>query len=153
MKNPFAKRSKNDYDNYDDNYDSGFYRGDEEEEDGVVGDFSEEQDSQKLPAARPTHSAATGNLLKVVKPRNYDDGPTIAGYLIDGYTVVMDIEELERPAAMRLIDFLLGALEVLDGDFRRVTHTTLVFSPHKGSMSGEEDDDRRDDRRDNRDNY
>ena len=153
MKNPFAKRPKNDYDNYDDNYDSGFYRGDEEEEDGVVGDFSEEQDSQKLPAQRPTHSAATGNLLKVVKPRNYDDGPTIAGYLIAGYTVVMDIEELERPAAMRLIDFLLGALEVLDGDFRRVTNTTLVFSPHKGSMSSDEEDNRRDDRRDSRDDY
>jgi len=137
MKNPFAKNRRSDYENYED-YDSGFYRGDEDEEDGVVDDLVEDE-QPKLPQKRPTQSAATGNMLKVVKPHNYDDGPAIAGYLMDGYTVVMNIEELERAAAMRLIDFLLGALEVLDGEFRRVTKTTLVLSPRSGEMTGEED--------------
>lgn len=135
MKNPFAKNKRSDYESYED-YDNGFYRGDEDEEDGVVDDLIE--DRAELPAKRPTQSAATGNMLKVVKPRNYDDGPAIAGYLMDGYTVVMNIEELERPAAMRLIDFLLGALEVLDGEFRRVTKTTLVLSPRCGEVTGED---------------
>ena len=137
MKNPFAKNRRSDYENYED-YDSGFYRGDEDEEDGVVDDLVEDE-QPKLPQKRPTQSAATGNMLNVVKPHNYDDGPVIAGYLMDGYTVVMNIEELERAAAMRLIDFLLGALEVLDGEFRRVTKTTLVLSPRSGEMTGEED--------------
>lgn len=135
MKNPFARGKKNDYESYED-YDSGFYRGDEDEEDGVVEDFDDAP--AKLPAKHPTQSAATGNMLKVVKPHNYDDGPAIAGYLMDGYTVVMNIEELERSAAMRLIDFLLGALEVLDGEFRRVTKTTLVLSPRAGEVTGED---------------
>lgn len=135
MKNPFAKNKRSDYESYED-YDNGFYRGDEDEEDGVVDDLIE--DRAELPAKRPTQSAATGNMLKVVKPHNYDDGPAIAGYLMDGYTVVMNIEELERPAAMRLIDFLLGALEVLDGEFRRVTKTTLVLSPRSGEVTGED---------------
>ena len=107
MKNPFAKNKRNDYESYED-YDSGFYRGDEDEEEGVVDDLIEEEKQPKAPQKRPSQSAATGNMLKVVKPRNYDDGPAIAGYLMDGYTVVMDIEGLERAAAMRLIDFLLG---------------------------------------------
>ena len=55
--------------------------------------------------------------------------------------MVMNIEELDRAAAMRLIDFLLGALEVLDGEFRRVTRTTLVFSPRSGEMSVEDERD------------
>lgn len=135
MKNPFAKNKRSDYESYED-YDNGFYRGDEEEEDGVVDDLVE--DRAEPPVRRPTQSAATGNMLKVVKPHNYDDGPAIAGYLMDGYTVVMNIEELERPAAMRLIDFLLGALEVLDGEFRRVTKTTLVLSPRSGEVTGED---------------
>ena len=137
MKNPFAKNKRNDYESYED-YDSGFYRGDEDEEEGVVDDLIEEEKQPKAPQKRPSQSAATGNMLKVVKPRNYDDGPAIAGYLMDGYTVVMDIEGLERAAAMRLIDFLLGALEVLDGEFRRVTKTTLVLSPRSGEVTGEE---------------
>lgn len=135
MKNPFAKNKRSDYESYED-YDNGFYRGDEEEEDGVVDDLVEGR--TEPPVRRPTQSAATGNMLKVVKPHNYDDGPAIAGYLMDGYTVVMNIEELERPAAMRLIDFLLGALEVLDGEFRRVTKTTLVLSPRSGEVTGED---------------
>ena len=135
MKNPFAKNKRSDYESYED-YDNGFYRGDEEEEDGVVDDLAEGR--AEPPVRRPTQSAATGNMLKVVKPHNYDDGPAIAGYLMDGYTVVMNIEELERPAAMRLIDFLLGALEVLDGEFRRVTKTTLVLSPRSGEVTGED---------------
>lgn len=137
MKNPFLKK-KNDYDAYDDNFDNDFYRGEEDEEDGVIEDLDEEETAPKTAPRRSTQSAATGNLLKVVKPRNYDDGPTIAGYLMDGYTVVMNIEELERPAAMRLIDFLLGAITVLDGEFRRVTSTTLVFSPRTGEVTGED---------------
>ena len=139
MKNPFAKNKRSDYENYED-YDSGFYRGDEDEEDGVVDDLVEDDKQPRLPHKRPTQSAATGNMLKVVKPRNYDDGPAIAGYLMDGYTVVMDIEGLERAAAMRLIDFLLGALEVLDGEFRRVTKTTLVLSPRSGEVAGEDEE-------------
>ncbi|MBE6580731.1 MAG: cell division protein SepF [Ruminococcaceae bacterium] len=138
MKNPFAKNKRSDYESYED-YDAGFYRGDEDEEDGVVDDLGENTESQQ-PAKRPTQSAATGNMLKVVKPRNYDDGPAIAGYLMDGYTVVMNIEDLERASAMRLIDFLLGALEVLDGEFRRVTKTTLVLSPRSGEVTGEDGD-------------
>ena len=138
MKNPFM-RKKNDYETYDDNFDNDFYRGEEDEEDGVIEDIDAEASAPKTAPRRSTQSAATGNLLKVVKPHNYDDGPTIAGYLMDGYTVVMNIEELERPAAMRLIDFLLGAITVLNGEFRRVTNTTLVFSPRTGEVMGEED--------------
>ena len=135
MKNPFAKK-RNDYESYEDYY-SGFYRGDEEEAEGVVEDVDDAPLAPPAPK-RPSQSAATGNHIKLVTPRNYDDGPMIAGYLMNGYTVVMNIEELDRPAAMRLIDFLLGALEVLDGEFRRLTKTTLVLSPRSGEVTGEE---------------
>ena len=89
MKNPFFKKPKNDYDSYD-AYDSGFYRGDEEEDEGVVGDGIEE-DNAPLPPKRPS---AASNMLKVFKPSDYQDGPVIADYLMDGYTVVMNIEDL-----------------------------------------------------------
>ena len=138
MKNPFFKKQRNDYDSYDDSYDNGFYRAEEEEEDGVVGDYEDE-----TPALNPTPKKATSgssaNRLKVVKPHGYQDGPAIAEYLVDGYTVVMNIEELERPAALRLIDFLLGALQVLGGELRRVTKTTLVLSPRPGELVEEEE--------------
>ena len=138
MKNPFFKKPRNDYGSYDDSYDNGFYRAEEEEEDGVVGDFEDEAPTLN-PAPKKAAPANSANRLKVVKPRGYQDGPTVADYLVDGYTVVMNIEELERPAALRLIDFLLGALQVLGGELRRVTKTTLVLSPRSGELVEEEE--------------
>ena len=133
MKNPFFKKSKNDYESYD-SYDNGFYRGDEDEDEGVVGDGVEEE-NPPLPPKRPAVSSS--NMLKLFKPTDYQDGSVIADYLMDGYTVVMNIEELERAAVMRLIDFLLGVIHVLDGDMRRVAKTTLVLTPRKGDVSDE----------------
>ena len=142
MKNPF-KKQRNDYDSYDDSYDNGFYRERDEEEDGVVGGDDFEEEAATLPpvptAKRPT--AGKSSRVKVVKPQGYQDGPAIADYLVEGFTVVLNIEELERASALRLIDFLLGALQVLGGEFRRVTKTTLVLSPRSGDLSEDAEED------------
>ena len=135
MKNPFFKKPKDNYDSYD-AYDSGFYRGDEEDEDGVVGDDDGiEEEIAPLPPKRP--ASAASSMLKVFKPMDYQDAPVIADYLMDGYTVVMNMEELDRASLIRLIDFLLGVIHVLDGDMRRVAKTTLVLTPRKGDVSDE----------------
>ena len=142
MRNPFSKKPKANYGGYDD-YDRVFYRDDEE--DGVIDDFENEE----LPPAggreQPTTSrkgnggANGGNMVKLAKPRDYQDVSMIADHLIDGYTVVMNIEALDRPTTIRMIDYLLGALYVLGGEMRRVTSTTLVLSPRSGEVVGEDD--------------
>ncbi len=126
---------------YNDDYDKEFYR--EDTEDGVVG---EDDDELLPPPTPPKKKAAAGNsaALKVVKPHDAQDGLVIADYLVHGYTVVMNIESLERDITMRLIDFLQGALHVLDGDLRRVTKSTFVLSPRKGEISEDSEIDRRD---------
>ena len=142
MKNPFNRKPvHNDYDSFDDSYDNDFYRGDEDEEDGVLVDYEDDKDRAPATAPKKNPRQSGGNMLKVVKPHGYEDGPAIADYLTEGYTVVMNIEELERNPALRLIDFLLGALQVLGGELRRVTKTTLVLSPRSGEVLGEEERD------------
>lgn len=142
MKFPFTKKPKSGYGAFDESYDSDFYHGDEDE-DGVVGDFDSTDDTPMRDAAtaaapKKARSAQGGNMLKVVKPRNAGDGTIIADYLMDGYTVVMDIELLERPDAVHLIDFLLGALHVLGGELKRVTKTSMALSPRSGEVSFDE---------------
>ena len=141
----FNKKQK-DY-TYDDDYDKDFYRG--STEDGVV-DGVEEADEliPPTPVAPAKKQASNGaGALKVVTPRDAQDGLVIADYLMHGYTVVMNIESLERDITVRLIDFLQGALHVLDGELRRVTKSTFVLSPRKGAVSedGEESREARDD--------
>lgn len=138
MKNPFNKRTRGEYGSYDDSYDNDFYRGDEQDDDGVIDDYASD-DQPAIPAKKPAAKDGGANQVKVVKPRDYQDGPIIADYLVDGYTVVMNIEALERPATLRLIDFLLGAVHVLGGELRRVTKTTLVLSPRSGEVVGDDE--------------
>lgn len=138
MKNPFMKRARGEYGSYDDNYDNDFYRGDEQGEDEVIDDYADD-DVTAPPAKKPAGKEGGANQVKVVKPRDYQDGPIIANYLIDGYTVVMNIEALERSATLRMIDFLLGAVHVLGGELRRVTKTTLVISPRSGEVVGDDE--------------
>ena len=144
MKNPFAKKPKNDYGAFDDSYEDDLYGNDEENADGILDDYEEEKPVAALPPKKNTAGAAGANKVKVVKPRDYQDGPSIADELVDGYTVVMDIEALERESARRLIDFLLGAIHVLGGELRRVTKTTLVISPRSGEVVGEDEDNEED---------
>ena len=79
--------------------------------------------------------------LRVMKPKSYDDGPEIADYVASGCTVVMNIEDLNRENARRLIDFLLGAVHVLGGDLQMAFQTTFVVAPCSVSVPESTEDD------------
>ena len=72
--------------------------------------------------------------LKVVKPKSYSDGLSIADDLVAGSAVVLNIEGLDKSSAIRLIDFLMGATHILGGDMKSITKTTIVFTPKNVGM-------------------
>ncbi len=131
--NIFNKKQKET--KYDDSYDNDFYRGPEDEE-GVIVD---EEDNDLIPpvptAPQKKAAPAPQSAWKVVKHHSAKDGLVIADYLTHGYTVVMNIEDMERAMVVRLIDFLQGAIHVLGGDLRRVSTSTFVISPRQGEIS------------------
>ena len=139
MKFPFGKKAEEN-ENTENYRNDGFFRGDEDEDEGVVDDFyGETKKEPEAPAAsKPAAGTMGASSLKVVKPHGMADGQDVVDYLMQGYTVVMNIEELERAAAIRLVDFLMGALYVLGGELKRVTKTTLVLSPRSGELSMDE---------------
>jgi len=120
--------------NNEDSYDEGFYR-DPEDEAEVIDEEEDEELIPLAPTAPKVPTPAVTNSWKVVKPHDPQDGLIIADYLMHGYTVVMNIEALERDMVVRLIDFLQGAVHVLDGEINRVSKTTFVISPRKGEIS------------------
>jgi FtsZ-interacting cell division protein YlmF len=82
--------------------------------------------------------------LRVIKPKSYDDGPEIADFIAGGCTVVMNIEDLSRENARRLIDFLLGAVHVFGGDLQMASANTFVVAPCSVGVSGNEEKDEND---------
>ena len=67
--------------------------------------------------------------LKVVRPEEYEEVLTVADSLIAGCTVVLNVEVLDRPTTMRMLDFLNGVTYCLDGEIRRVSPSTYIITP------------------------
>lgn len=68
--------------------------------------------------------------LKVVRPENFEDVPTIADHLLSGRTVVLNLETANKETARRIIDFLSGVAYSIDGQMKRVANNTYIITPN-----------------------
>ena len=88
-------------------------------------------------AAEPTAPAAPrrtlegGSIeLKVVRPATFEEVGTIADYLLDGCTVVLNFELLDRVTVTRMLDFLYGVAYTMDGEVKNVAPGTYIITPN-----------------------
>ncbi len=107
-----------------------------EEEEITFKPFEEEKIAQAAPEIKeesaPTRNATLeGNNmeLKVVRPETMDEIFTIADYLIDGCTVVLNLEMLDRAAVTRMLDFLNGVTYTTGGEVKNVSQGTYIITP------------------------
>lgn len=76
--------------------------------------------------------------LKVVRPASFEEVGDIADYLIDGCTVVLNLELLDNVQTVRMLDFLNGVTYSTDGEIKNVAKNTYIITPHNVDVS--EDD-------------
>ena len=76
--------------------------------------------------------------LKVVRPTSFEEVGDIADYLIDGCTVVLNLELLDNVQTVRMLDFLNGVTYSTDGEIKNVAKNTYIITPHNVDVS--EDD-------------
>ena len=91
--------------------------------------------------ARSQNMNISGNAieLKVVKPESYKNASQIADHLLNGRTVVLNLESTNKETARRLIDFLTGAAYAIGGDIKKVSNNTYVITPGDSvNVSGEQ---------------
>ncbi len=74
--------------------------------------------------------------IKLMKPMSHADGMKIADKLLAGSIVVLDIGSLPREEIIRLIDYLAGAIYVLNGEMIKTNRTTIVVAPAGVDISG-----------------
>ncbi len=88
--------------------------------------------NQQAPAAS---APAATSALKIVNPKSYDEAPSIADFLLNGNTVLLNIESLDRDVAIRLLDYLSGAIHMVGGMMTKVGKTTIVVAPKNVDVS------------------
>ncbi len=67
--------------------------------------------------------------LKVVRPEAMEEIFTIADYLLDGCTVVLNLELLDGAAITRMLDFLNGVTYTTGGEIKNVAQGTYIITP------------------------
>ena len=134
MKIKFTRKPQDngfeDYESYDE-YNGGFDDEAADEESGFVSsDFSAPVIEEEAPAAAPI-------ALKIVNPKEYDKAKAseIADFLMNGNTVLLNIENLDTPQIIRYLDYLSGATHAVGGMMTRVGKTTIVVSPKNVDVS------------------
>ncbi len=109
-----------------------YFGGFEEEENEVAEDgFSGSLHTQPQTSAFAANPVA----LKIVNPKGYSNASEIADYLVNGNTVLLNIESLTRENAIRLLDYLSGAVHVVGGMMTKVGKTTIVVAPKNVDVS------------------
>ncbi len=91
------------------------------------------------PAKTSPSSSAESKQMQVVlvKPSRFEDATSIADYLKDNKTVVLNLENANREVSRRLIDFLSGTSYAKGGNIKKVAHSTYIFTPNNVDVLGD----------------
>ncbi|MBR2342703.1 MAG: cell division protein SepF [Clostridia bacterium] len=113
------------------------FRGAEDTEDITFkpwgADIKEEAEAPAEPKeteAPREETKSSGVELKVMRPESYDEVGSVADNLLDGCTVVLNVEALDRTAILRMLDFLNGVTYCSDGEIKKVAQNTFIITPH-----------------------
>ena len=68
--------------------------------------------------------------LKVTRPESFADVSGIADFLLEGCTVVLNMELMDKAQGLRMLDFLNGVTYSLGGDIKNVSPGTYIITPN-----------------------
>ena len=107
---------------------------------------SEESTGFGSAPAAPTGTSAfsgqvvsLGNKQEVVlfHPANFNDTSKAADDLRSKKAVIVNMENIDKAMARRVVDFLSGCAYALDGKVKKVAQATYLFCPHNMEISGD----------------
>ena len=86
------------------------------------------------------NTAATPNVamkVVIVRPEVFDEVAGIADNLVQGKTVVLNLETANRDIARRIVDFMSGAAYALACKLKKVANNTFIIVPEHTDIAGE----------------
>ncbi len=107
--------------------------------------YDSAEDSVPAPAAEPVRqtggisggSSSAAIEMKIVKPEKFEDVKGIADHLLYKRTVVLNLENVNKEAVRRILDFLLGTTYAIEGTMKKVSQNTYVITPKNIDVSAE----------------
>ena len=67
----------------------------------------------------------------ILRCHQHADALTAASAVKQHKSVVVDTEQMDAAAAQRLLDFVAGAVDAIDGNAERLGENSFLFTPHQ----------------------
>lgn len=83
-----------------------------------------------------TASSAKQQVI-LTRPESFNDAPTIATNLRNKKAVVLNLENVDKALARRVVDFLSGCTYSLDGSVKKISQATYLFCPYNMEVLGD----------------
>ena len=73
----------------------------------------------------------------VIKPTTVEDAREITETLLNGRTVVLNLEGLDLDIAQRIIDFTSGSCFAISGNLQKISNYIFIITPHNVDIFGD----------------
>ena len=75
--------------------------------------------------------------LVLVRPETFNDATAIATNLRQKKAIVLNLDNVDKALARRVVDFLSGCTFAVDGSVKKVAHATYLFCPSNMEVTGD----------------
>ncbi|MDF1616314.1 cell division protein SepF [Petrocella sp. FN5] len=73
----------------------------------------------------------------VIQPESYDEAQDICDHIKSQRPVIINLENMERNVAQRIMDFVSGSCYTLNGNLQRVTNNIFIIAPENVDVAGD----------------
>ena len=73
----------------------------------------------------------------VIQPETYDEAQDVCDHIKSQRPVIINLEQMERGVAQRIMDFVSGACYTLNGNLQRVTNNIFIIAPENIDVAGD----------------
>jgi len=81
-------------------------------------------------------SVQNSSKMILIEPRVYAEAQEVADHLVNRRAVVVNLQRIQRDQAIRIVDFLSGAVYSIGGDIQRVGKDIFLCTPDNVEVSG-----------------
>ena len=83
-------------------------------------------------------SSKRSNAQEIVRfhPTTFHDSRKAASDLVASKAVIVNLEDLDKDSARRMVDFLSGVVFAMDGDVQKIAQSAYVFCPPNVFITG-----------------
>lgn len=89
------------------------------------------------PISKAKGKQGAGMEVCVIKPTSVEDAREITETLLNGRTVVLNVEGLDVDIAQRIIDFTSGSCFAISGNLQKISNYIFIITPANVDISGD----------------